>query len=61
MSQDQTADLTAWVRSNCAVVPPETWESPNANDTAQPGRPVARGQQLYDCGAVGAAPGEVSP
>jgi hypothetical protein len=41
-SQDATGDLLAWVRSSCAVVEPE---SPD-------GWQDARGQQLYDCGAL---------
>ena len=54
----QIADLTAWVRSSCTVVPPETWQASAADQTDQPaagqgrGGPGNRGlgsQQLYDC------------
>jgi hypothetical protein len=54
---DGTADLTAWVRSTCAAVPPSTWGgAPNDDESGPGGRrgggfgggPGGR-QQLYDC------------
>jgi 4-amino-4-deoxy-L-arabinose transferase-like glycosyltransferase len=41
-SQDATADLSAWVQSNCSVVPSSTWQGRSSG-----------GLQLYDCaGAI---------
>jgi 4-amino-4-deoxy-L-arabinose transferase-like glycosyltransferase len=47
-SQDATADLTAWVRASCTLVPAETWQSGTPSSSRGPGN-----QQLYDC-----APGQ---
>jgi len=43
-SQDATADLLAWVRARCTVVPAAQWQTVS-------GRADPTGQQLYDCGA----------
>jgi hypothetical protein len=61
-SQDATGDLLAWVRSSCGVVPVEQWQAPDQDGAEQVdagatrsgpgGRADARGQQLYDCGAL---------
>jgi hypothetical protein len=48
-SQDATGDLLAWVRSSCAVVPPEQWQ---AADHGEPDRGETRGLQVYDCGGL---------
>jgi 4-amino-4-deoxy-L-arabinose transferase-like glycosyltransferase len=40
-SQDATADLSAWVQSNCSVVSSATWQGRSSN-----------GLQLYDCAAA---------
>ncbi len=41
---DATADLAAWVRSSCAVVPATTWLGTTSSGQSS--------QQLYDCAAV---------
>jgi hypothetical protein len=58
LGQDATADLTAWVRTNCTVVPAERWQSDGsgAEEPVQIGRPGGgfgqQAQQLLDCSSV---------
>jgi 4-amino-4-deoxy-L-arabinose transferase-like glycosyltransferase len=47
---DSQNESVGWVQDNCAQVPQEDWQSPEAEGQ---GGPQGRAQALYDCGMVG--------
>jgi 4-amino-4-deoxy-L-arabinose transferase-like glycosyltransferase len=47
---DSQNESVGWVQDNCAQVPQEDWQSPEAEGQ---GGPPGRVQMLYDCGTVG--------
>jgi hypothetical protein len=51
-SADATADLTQWVRTNCAAVPTALWQSTSGSGNGSFGGRGAGGQALYSCAGL---------